>query len=63
MMTKNGKTHKVEDGVPGVPHIRHLEVHAACDRFLASRGLTDLSPTFRKSAWLYGPVTTERKSS
>ena len=63
MMTKNGKHHKVEAGVPGVPHIRHLEVHAACDRFLASRGLTDTSPTFRKSAWLYGAVTTERKSS
>ena len=63
MMTKNGKTHKVEDGTPGYPHIRHLEMHAACDRFLASRGLADVSPTFRKSAWLYGPVTTERKSS
>jgi hypothetical protein len=63
MMTKNRKTHKVEGGVPGVPYIRHLEIHAACDRFLASRGIIDAGPAFRKSAWLYGPVTTERKSS
>ena len=62
MMTKNGKTQKVEDGVPGCPYIRHLEIHAACDRFLASRGIIDSGPAFRKSAWLYGQVTTERKS-
>jgi hypothetical protein len=62
MMTKNGKTQKIEDGVPGYPHIRHLEIHAACDRFLASRGIiTD--PNFRKSAWLYGAVTAERRAA
>ena len=47
MMTKNGKTQKVEDGVPGCPYIRHLEIHAACDRFLASRGIIDSGPAFR----------------
>ena len=63
MMTKNGKTHKIEGGTPGNPYIRHLEIHAACDRFLASRGIIDSGPAFRKSAWLYGQVTTEGKSS
>jgi hypothetical protein len=62
MTLKNRKVHRIEAGVPGVPHIRHLEVHAACDRFLASRGLSTPG-AFRKSAWLYGGVTTERKSS
>ena len=63
MTLKNGKTHKIEAGVPSVPRIMHLEVHAACDKFLASRGIIDSAPAFRKSAWLYGQVTTERKSS
>ena len=40
-------------GTPGNPYIRHLEIHAACDRFLASRGIMT-EPAFRKSAWLYG---------
>ena len=53
MMTKNGKTEVVESGTPGNPYIRHLEIHAACDRFLASRGIMT-EPAFRKSAWLYG---------
>jgi len=62
MMTKNGKTQKIEGGVPGCPYIRHLEIHAACDRFLVSRGIiTD--PNFRKSAWLYGAVTPERRAA
>jgi hypothetical protein len=56
MMTKNGKTEVIEDGTPGCPYIRHLEVHAACDRFLAARGIIT-EPTFRKSAWLYGHDT------
>lgn len=60
MMTKNGKTHQIEAGAPGNPYIRHLEIHAACDRFLASRGLIAESPDFRRSAWLYA---TERKPS
>ena len=62
MTLKNGKTHKIEDAVPGIPRIHHLEMHRACDRFLASRGLVTQS-AFRHSAWLYGRVTTERKSS
>lgn len=62
MTLKNGKIHRINPGVPGVPHIRHLEVHAACDRFLASRGLTQ-APAFRKSAWLYGAVTAERRAA
>ena len=62
MTLKNGKTHKIEAGVPGVPRIVHLEMHAACDRWLASRGLATQG-AFRKSAWLYGNVTAERKSS
>jgi len=62
MMTKNGKTHKVEAGVPGVPHIRHLEGHAACVRFLASRALLQ-APSFRNCAWLYGAVTAERRAA
>ena len=44
MMTKNGKTEVIEEGTPGCPYIRHLEVHAACDRWLASRGLPTGSP-------------------
>ena len=62
MTLKNRKLLKLESGVPGVPHIRHLEVHAACDRWLASRGLTQ-APAFRKSAWLYGAVTAERRTA
>jgi hypothetical protein len=62
MTLKNRKVHRIEAGVPGVPHIRHLEVHAACDRFLASRGLLQ-APAFRKSAWLYGAVTAERRAA
>jgi hypothetical protein len=46
-----------------VPHIRHLEVHAACDRFLASRGLATANPFRRKAAWLYGAVTAERRAA
>lgn len=61
MTTRNGKTHKIEGGVPGVPQIRHLEIHRACDRWLASRGLA-MQSAFRKSAWLYGNVTTERRA-
>ncbi len=63
MTLKNGKVHKIEAGIPGVPRIRHLEVHAACDRWLASRGLV-AAPSFRKSAWLYGgAVTPERRAA
>jgi hypothetical protein len=59
MMSKNGKVKTIEDGTPGCPYIRHLEIHAACDRFLISRGLMQ-APSFRKSAWLYGPTSKRR---
>jgi hypothetical protein len=62
MTLKNRKVHKLEAGVPGVPRIGHLEVQRACDRFLASRGLSTQS-AFRKSAWLYGTVTAERRAA
>lgn len=60
MMTKDGKTEVIEEGTPGCPYIRHLEVHAACDRFLASRDIIT-EPTFRKSAWLYGYGSTAKQ--
>ena len=62
MILRNGKVHKVERGVPGVPHIRHLEMQRACDRFLVSRGIMTQG-AFRRSAWLYGQVTTERRAA
>lgn len=62
MTYHNGKTHKIERGVAGMPEMRHLEIQRACDRFLASRGLATQS-AFRKSAWLYGRVTTERRAA
>ena len=52
MTTKNGKVHKIEAGVPGVPEIHHIEMQRACDRFLVSRGLQD---AYRwKHGWLFG---------
>ena len=63
MMLKNGKTQTIEAGTPGCPHIRHLEIHAACDRFLASRGIITVPPEFRKAAWLHGVVTAERRAA
>ena len=60
MTLKNGKVHKLEAGAPGIPRIHHLEMHRACDRFLASRGIIAEPPDFRRSAWLYA---TRRKSS
>ena len=62
MTYKNGKTHKIEAGVPGCPEMRHLEIQRACERFLASRGIATQS-AFRKSAWLYGAVTAERRAA
>ena len=54
MHAKNGRPIKIEGGLPGYPRgMNHLLIHAACDRFLASRGLiTD--PTSRRHAWLFG---------
>lgn len=59
MMTKNGKTAVIEEGVPGCPHIRHLQIHTACDRFFASRGIVT-QPAFRQSAFLYRPIRERR---
>jgi hypothetical protein len=53
MKRKNGKVLEVERGTPGIPRMFHLDVHRACDRFLAKRGLVT-GASFRKSAWLYG---------
>jgi hypothetical protein len=44
MMLMNGKTQTIEPGAPGCPDIGHLAIHAACDRWLASRGLPTGSP-------------------
>jgi len=53
MTLRNGKIHKIEDGVPGIPRMRHLEVQQACNRFLQSRGvMTDHN--FRNSDFIFG---------
>lgn len=54
MHAKNGRPIRLEQSVPGYPRgMNHLLIHAACDRFLASRGLiTD--PTSRRNSWLFG---------
>lgn len=52
MTLRNGKVHRIEGAVPGVPRISHLEIQAACNKFLARRGLH--APGFRRSEWLYG---------
>lgn len=54
MHAKNGRPMRIEPGLPGYPRgMNHLLIHAACDRFLASRGLTS-DPTSRRNAWLFG---------
>ena len=58
MMTMNGQTQTIEAGVPGCPYIRHLDIHAACDRWLASRGLPTGSP-FLDQAQAAGSDTAE----
>ena len=60
MTLRNGKIHKIEDGVPGIVRINHLLMHKACDAFLASRGLVT-APSFQKSGWLYGRQTRRSK--
>lgn len=62
MTRHNGKVLKVERGSSGVPHIHHLEMQRACNKFLESRGIFTQS-TFRKSAWLYGRVTPEKHAA
>lgn len=54
MILRNGKVHRFEEGIPGEPRMYHLTIHRACDRFLASRGLTAIDPTSRRHAWLFG---------
>ena len=39
MTYKNGKIHRYEPAVPGVPKMYHLDVQRACDRWLAARGI------------------------
>ena len=53
MKLKNGLVTEIEDGVPGIPRMFHLQIHRACDRFLASRGLTTVSAQ-RRNSWLFG---------
>lgn len=54
MTMRNGKVYRIEDGIPCNPPMYHLAIHRACDRFLASRGITAADPTSRKHAWLFG---------
>ena len=53
MHAKNGRPIRLEEGVPGYPRMHHLAIHAACDRFLASRGLTTVT-SLRRNTWLFG---------
>lgn len=53
MKTKNGRPIQLEDGVPGIPRIYHLEMHRACDRFLAKRGIGTVNAE-RRNNWLFG---------
>jgi hypothetical protein len=53
MKFKNGLVTEIEGGVPGHPRMFHLQIHRACDRFLASRGLTTVSAR-RRNSWLFG---------
>jgi len=62
MTYHNGKLHKIEGSVPGVPRINHLLMQRACDAFLASRGLVT-APSFRRSEWLYGRPAMKRRSA
>ena len=55
MHAKNGRPIRLEEGIPGYPRgMNHLLIHAACDRFLTSRGLLNTDPTGRRMAWLFG---------
>jgi hypothetical protein len=53
MILRNGKVHRLEAGVPGIPRMYHLDIHRACDRFLAKRGLVP-APDSRRNTWLFG---------
>lgn len=61
MTLHNGKVHKLEPGVPGLPRMNHLDIQAACNRFLQSRGvMTDHN--FRSSDFIFGAGKQRRKS-
>ena len=53
MTTKNGRPIQIDRGTAGVPRIYHLEMHRACDRFLAKRGI-GTAPVGRRNNWLFG---------
>ena len=53
MITRNGKVHRLEEGVPGNPRIHHLSMQRACERWLAARGLVT-APNFRNSDFIFG---------
>ena len=55
MHAKNGRPIRLEEGIPGYPRgMNHLLIHAACDKFLASRGIIADAGS-RRNAWLFGP--------
>ncbi len=54
MTLLNGKTHRIEGGIPGIPRMFHLDIHRACDKFLASRGLLPTVAGSRQNSWLFG---------
>jgi len=53
MTYRNGKIHRLEEGVPGNPRIFHTQMQRACDRWLSSRGLVT-APNFRSSEFIFG---------
>lgn len=53
MKTKNGQPIQVEEGTAGVPRIYHLEMHRACDKFFARRGIASIAAA-RRNSFLFG---------
>ena len=53
MTYRNGKIHRIEEGLPETPRMYHLSIHRACDRFLASRGVAT-GYNFRNSDFIFG---------
>lgn len=60
MTTRNGKVHRMEEGLPGVPRIYHAQFQRACDRWLGARGLVT-APNFRNSDFIFGAGKARRK--
>ena len=60
MTLLNGKTHSIEAGVPGIPWMYHLDIHRACDKFRASRGLAPSAAGSRRNSWLFGHSSGKR---